>query len=61
MQKAKVFTDKGISDNTIAKGHPFRSILDHCVTLDALKDIIRNCPPLKQEQVLLLLVVSQKS
>ena len=37
MQKAKIFTDKGISDNTIAKGHPFRSILDHCVTLDALK------------------------
>ena len=38
MQKAMEFTDKGIDDNTIAKGHPFRSILDHCVTLDALKE-----------------------
>ena len=38
MQKAKEFTDIGIDDNNIAKGKPFRSIIDHCVALDSIKE-----------------------
>lgn len=37
-REAKEFMDQGIGDNTIAKGQPFRSITDHCITLDALKE-----------------------